>query len=168
MDWVVGGVGVLALVVTALGFCAPSDAWLRRLNLVGIVLWMGHFALLGVWVAVATLALAGVLVLATIRGWSRIGAAALLANVGGVVLVVVLVAVGWSSPSAVLPAIGGLLMNVGVARFEGRALTVCVAAGTLAWLATGVVAGSMPVVVANGLNLVALLVRVARTGRGAR
>ena len=151
--------GYAALSITAISFCMTSDHVLQRLNIVGCLFWMIHFALIGAVAATLMLALAVIMILTSAVKMHRVSRIAWQINLGLIPAIAVMCLLGYAAWPSLTPVIGGFLINTGISRCRGHIMSLMVVGGELFWILTGLFLGSLPVIAANLLNIAALGVR---------
>ena len=160
-------IGITALLVVTAGFVAKSDAGLQKLNVAGCTLWAVHFALLGAWFACAMLCLAVVMIGGTLARRGRVSVAAWSVGLALIPALAFLSLYGLAPWSSLAPVLGGMLINTGIARCRGHAMSAMIAAGGVFWIVTGILVGSPAVIAAHVVGLMALAIRTVRILRHA-
>lgn len=165
MSFIITALGLLGMVIMTIGFACKNDAHVRVINVLGLSVWIAHFALLGAW-SVATMMTLGLLtVLARSLGASRVA--------GGLLVLIALLLPaaifawleGYVGPDMVLSVVATLGLNGGLVLFSGHAMTASIAGGVALNVLISAMVGSWPGAATNLLNLSALGVRAFKQAR---
>lgn len=163
MDILAHGLGALAFILTILGFACPNDRRLQQLNLLGCMAWALHFALLGLFSATGMLVLACLMIAAAYFGRDRISYRLWQVNLAIVPVVAGAALIGAMPWVDLLPVVGGFLINTGIVRCRGHAMSAMIGGGEVFWVGAGLAVGSPAAIASNLVNLSALSVRVYRS-----
>lgn len=147
--------GWAGMALGAAAMAMSRDAALRGLTLASVGFWCAHNALMGNLYAAGMCLLAVAMLSAGVLGWRRVAA-------GLVALNAALVVPALLSPDpvmAALPVVAGLCLNFGVTFLAGGPMRLACFAGLVLWGVFGVLAGSTPLMVANGLSAAVLVLR---------
>ncbi len=165
MDMIADIIGYLALVITLVSFSLAKDEDLQKLNLVGCLLWAFHFGAMGQVSATIMLMLASLMVGSSLAGLKNLTNMAWIFNILLIPVMSMMILSGGAGWFAILPVLGGFFINTGVSRCSGNGMTITIMIGLIVWIIAAVMMGSIPAIIANLLNLVALIVREFIRGR---
>ncbi len=165
MDILAQITGYLALTFTIIGFAAKEDRVLRIANFAGILMWCAHLALLSAWGSFFMMVLAALMVGSGLAGFPKWGLFFWRVNLVVLPAALILTLVGYLPWIAIVPVIGGFLINTAVTLMSGRSLTLMIAAGQVVWLLNGFMIGSLFIVATNVLGLAALVFRIWKQNR---
>lgn len=159
MDMTADIIGYLGLTVTLVSFSLAKDGNLQKLNLAGCLLWAVHFGAMGEWSAFIMLLVASSMVGSSIAGRKSLTNAVWMFNILLIPVMSMMILGGGAGWFAILPVLGGFFINTGVAKCSGNGMTFTIMAGLIIWVVAAVMMGSVPAILANLLNLAALIVR---------
>lgn len=159
MDMLPHLIGYAALAITLVSFSLANDRSLQKLNFAGCILWAFHFGMLGEWSACLMLVVASVMVASAIAGMKAITNLAWIFNILLIPVMASMIISGGAGWVAILPVIGGFFINTGVSRCSGYGMTITIMIGHIIWIIAAFLMGSMPALIANGLNFLALILR---------
>lgn len=154
MDFAIQVLGVLALSVSTIGLAMRRDHLLRIFNILGLVLWLEYYLLLGSNSAALSLSLALAIVVCGHLGLTRIGWTLLGCNLALVPYMGL--ARNWMEAA---PPAASALINFGVGFLSAGTLTVVVAAGQLLWIFYAVEIEAYHAAANSAIGALALVVR---------
>lgn len=159
MDMTADIIGYMGLIITLVSFSLAKDKLLQKLNLVGCLLWALHFGAMEEWSAFTMLVIASAMVASSIAGLKALTNMVWMINILLIPIISMMILSGGAGWYAILPVLGGFFINTGVSKCSGNAMTYTIMAGMIAWIAAAVMMNSYPAIIANLLNLLALLFR---------
>ena len=159
MDMTADIIGYLGLIVTLVSFSLAKDENLQIINLVGCLLWAVHFGVMEEWSAFVMLLVASGMVGSSIAGDKALTNALWMFNILLIPVMSMMILGGGAGWYAILPVLGGFFINTGVAKCSGNGMTFTIMAGLIVWVVAAVMMGSLPAILANLLNLAALIIR---------
>ncbi len=152
-DLLIQGLGWAATALAVISMTTEVDARLRILNLMSLILWFGHNALMGSDTAAFMCALAFVMIMARMLDAQTSLRLLLVLNV----LLLAPALMATDPLTAALPVAAGLLINFGVSALSGIPMRIFCVFGFSLWAGFGHIVNSAPIIAANGLAGVAAL-----------
>lgn len=157
--------GPLAVMLSVATYIIKDDCTLRLCGVLICDLWALYFSVHGNETGAIMNAIACVMMAASLLGFRKTGEFLFYISLLMLPYSWFQISQGLLPAYAILPPIGGTIINLGMMRLEGRPLTIAIASGELVWGIYALCAEAWSSATMTLVSLCALLIREYRAGR---